>query len=82
MSYADCTGTDAAEPKAPDLGILASTDILAIDQASIDLVYALPEKDKQDLVERIESRKGLRQLSAMEELGMGSRNYRLVEEQA
>ncbi len=75
----DCAGTRAAEPTAPDLGILASTDILAIDQASIDLVYALPEKDKKDLVERIESRKGLRQLSAMEELGMGSRKYRLVE---
>ncbi|MBO4300663.1 MAG: DUF362 domain-containing protein, partial [Desulfovibrio sp.] len=75
----DCAGTSAAEPTAPDLGILASTDILAIDQASIDLVYALPDKGKKDLVERIESRKGLRQLSAMEELGMGSRKYRLVE---
>ena len=75
----DCAGTYAAEPTAPDLGILASTDILAVDQASIDLVYALPEKDKKDLVERIESRKGLRQLSAMEELGMGSRKYRLIE---
>ncbi len=74
----DCAGTFAAEPTTPDLGILASTDILAIDQASIDLVYALPDKDKKDLVERIESRKGLRQLSAMEELGMGSRKYRLV----
>ena len=75
----DCAGTRAAEPTAPDLGILASADILAIDQASIDLVYALPKKDKKDLVERIEPRKGLRQLSAMEELGMGSRKYRLVE---
>ena len=74
----DCAGTMAAEPTTPDLGILASTDILAIDQASIDMVYALPEKDKKDLVERIESRKGLRQLSAMEELGMGSRKYQLV----
>lgn len=74
----DCAGTLAAEPTTPDLGILASTDILAIDQASIDLVYALPDKDKKDLVERIESRKGLRQLSAMEELGMGSRTYRLI----
>ena len=78
----DCAGTGAAEPIAPDLGILASTDILAIDQASIDLVYALPDKYKKDLVERIESRKGLRQLSAMQELGMGSRKYNLVQEQA
>ena len=78
----DCAGTRAAEPTAPDLGILASTDILAIDQASVDLVYALPDKDRKDLVERIESRQGLRQLSAMQELGMGSRRYRLVDEQA
>ncbi len=76
----DCAGTRAAEPTTPDLGILASTDILAVDQASIDLVYALPDKDRKDLVERIESRKGLRQLSAMQELYMGSRRYRLVEE--
>ena len=74
----DCAGTSAAEPTAPDLGILASTDILAIDQASIDMVWALPEKQKHDLVERIESREGLRQLSYMEELGMGKRAYRLV----
>ena len=78
----DCAGTRAAEPTVPDLGILASTDILAIDQASIDLVYALPHKENKDLVERIESRKGLRQLSAMQELHMGSRKYRLVEEQS
>ena len=74
----DCAGIHAARPTAPDLGILASADILAIDQASIDMVYALPEAQKKDLVERIESRKGLRQLSAMDELGMGSREYRLV----
>ena len=74
----DCVGVKAKEPTTPDLGILASTDILAIDQASVDLVYALPEKDKKDLVERIESRRGLRQLSAMEELGLGSRKYKLV----
>ena len=74
----DCAGTSAAEPKVPDLGILASTDILAIDQASIDMVWALPEKQKHDLVERIESREGLHQLSYMQELGMGRRQYRIV----
>lgn len=75
----DCEGVHAAPVVTPDIGILASTDILAIDQASVDLVYALAEKDKHDLVERIESRKGLRQLSAMEELGMGSRVYELID---
>ena len=76
----DCAGVKVETPTAPDLGIMASTNILAIDQACIDMVYALPDEDKKDLVERIESRKGLRQLSAMEELGMGSRKYRLVVE--
>ena len=72
----DCAGTSAAEPTMADIGILASTDILAIDQASIDLVYAAP--DSKDLRERIESREGLRQLSAMDELHMGNKNYELV----
>lgn len=75
----DCAGVNAAKPTAPDIGILASTDILAIDQASIDLVYALPENQKADLVERIESRSGLRQLSYMHELSMGKASYKLVE---
>ncbi len=74
----DCAGTSAAKPTTPDLGILASTDILAIDQASVDMVYALPENQKRDLVERIESRSGLRQLSYMQEMGMGNREYEMV----
>ena len=74
----DCAGTHAAAPTAPDLGILASTDILAIDQASVDMVYALPEAQKADLVERIESRSGLRQLTYMKELGMGNAMYELI----
>ena len=72
----DCAGTSAKEPTIADIGILASTDILAIDQASIDLVYKAP--DSGDLKERIESRKGLRQLSAMAELKMGNKNYDLI----
>jgi uncharacterized Fe-S center protein len=74
----DCAGTRAAVPIAPDLGILASTDILAVDQASVDMVYALPEAQKADLVERIESRSGLRQLDYMKQLGMGIDSYELV----
>ena len=72
----DCAGTSAAEPTIKDIGILASTDILAIDQACVDLVYSAP--DSKDLKERIESREGLRQLSAMEELKMGNRAYDLI----
>ena len=75
----DCAGTDAEEPKARDIGILASTDILAVDQASIDLVYKLPKKELKDLKERIESRKGLHQLTYGEQIGIGSRKYQLEE---
>ncbi|HEY5996476.1 MAG TPA: DUF362 domain-containing protein, partial [Candidatus Deferrimicrobiaceae bacterium] len=74
----DCAGVKAAPVKARDLGILASTDLLAVDKASIDLVYGLPEAELHDLKERIESRKGLRQLSYMKELKMGNDRYELV----
>ena len=74
----DCAGTSAAEPTIPDIGILASTDILAIDQASVDLVYGRPAAEKHDLVERIESRHGLHQLTAMKALGMGNDQYDLI----
>lgn len=74
----DCTGTSAAPVKAHDLGILASTDLLAVEQASIDMVYKLPETELHDLKERIESRKGLRQLSYMKEMKMGNSQYELI----
>lgn len=74
----DCAGTAAAKPTVPDLGILASTDILAVDQASIDMIYALPETQRHDLVERIESRSGLRQLEYMKLQGMGNNQYDLI----
>jgi len=74
----DCAGISAAPVKARDLGILASTDILAVEQASIDMVYGLPEAELYDLKERIESRKGLRQLSYMKEMKMGNDQYELI----
>ncbi|MBQ3347342.1 MAG: DUF362 domain-containing protein [Synergistaceae bacterium] len=72
----DCEGIYAAPVVTPNIGIVASLDILAADSASVDLVYALPENFRHDLVERIESRHGHRQLTYMKELGMG--NYRYV----
>lgn len=75
----DCAGTAAAPVKASDVGILASMDLAAVDQASIDMVWALPEHEGHDLKERIESRKGLRQLSYMKELGMGDGQYELID---
>lgn len=74
----DCAGVRAAEPTISDIGILVSTDILAIDQASVDMVYAKAENEKHDLVERIESRHGLHQLDAMRKLKMGNDNYELI----
>ena len=75
----DCEGTSAAPVVTPNVGILASTDILAVDQASVDIVYAMREDEHHDLVERIESRHGLRQLSYMKELGMGNDRYVLID---
>ena len=74
----DCAGVEAEPPKARDIGILASTDILALDQACIDLLYKLPEAELHDLKERIESREGLHQLDYGEEMGIGTRKYELI----
>ena len=74
----DCAGMSAAAPQCPDLGILASTDLAAVERASVDMLYAMPEEYKRGLVERIESRKGLRQLEFMKIFGMGDGKYELV----
>lgn len=70
----DCDG-NPAEPDMHDIGILASTDPVALDQACIDLVYA--NEDGGSLVQRIESRNGLHTLEAAEAIGLGSRTYSL-----
>lgn len=71
----DCDGNPAA-PDMHDIGILASADPLAIDQAAVDLVYAMP--DSGSLIRRIERRNGLYTLDVGQRNGLGSRNYRLV----
>lgn len=75
----DCEGVNAAPVVTPNVGILSSTDILALDQACVDLIYAMTETEHHDLVERIETRHGLRQLSYMKELGMGNNRYVLID---
>ena len=75
----DCEGTAAIPVVTPNIGIVASLDILAADQASVDLIYALKPEDGHDLVERMETRHGLRQLSYMKELGMGHDRYTLID---
>ncbi|MCD8146738.1 MAG: DUF362 domain-containing protein [Clostridiales bacterium] len=75
----DCEGCAALPVVTPNVGIVASTDILAADQASVDMVYAMKAHQHKDLVERMESRHGLRQLSYMKELGMGNDRYQLID---
>ena len=75
----DCEGVAAEPVVTPNVGILASLDIAAIDWASVDLVYAMLEKYHHALVERMESRHGLRQLTYMNELGMGNCKYKLLD---
>lgn len=73
----DCDA-HGAKPTCNDIGILGSTDILAIDKASVDLVYAQPDKQRHDLLQRIESRGGLRQIEYMRTLHMGNDQYELI----
>ncbi len=75
----DCEGLEAQPVVTPNIGMVASLDVLAVDQASVDLVYALNPADNKALTERIETRHGLRQLSYMKELGMGSDDYELID---
>lgn len=74
----DCCAI-AEDPCMEDIGILVSTDPIAIDQACIDLVYASEDPGRPHLVERIESRNGIHTIEAAAELGFGSREYTLVE---
>lgn len=75
----DCEGVAAQPVVTPDIGIVASLDILAADQASVDLVMALSANDRAALAERMSSRHGFRQLSCMKEMGMGNDRYRLLD---
>ena len=75
----DCEGIHAAPVETPNVGICASVDLLAADQACVDMIYAMTPHDRHALVQRMESRHGLRQLSYMKELGMGCDRYKLID---
>ena len=62
-----------------DIGILASLDPIAVDQACLDLVYASDDPGRDHLVERIESLNGVRTVESAAALGFGTREYELVE---
>ena len=75
----DCAGTSASPVVTPDIGILASRDIVALDQACVDLIFEMGEKYNKAFVERMTSRHAFRQLSYMQELGMGNVKYKLLD---
>ena len=74
----DCCAV-AEDPCIADIGILVSLDPVAIDQACLDLVYSCDDPRKDHLIQRIESRNGALTVQAAAELGIGSREYELIE---
>ncbi len=75
----DCEGVAAQPVVTPNVGILASTDICAIDTACVDLVHAMTAEQNHDLWERMQTRHGFRQLTYMKEMGMGNDKYILID---
>ena len=74
----DCCAK-AEDPCMKDIGILASLDPVALDQACLDLVYNSNDLGRDHLIERIESRNGIRIIEAASDLNIGSREYELIE---
>lgn len=75
----DCDCVAAPEdPKMGDIGILASLDPVALDMACTDLVRSSSDHGKIHLIERIDSRNGMHTLEYAEQIGLGSRNYKLI----
>ena len=73
----DCCAAPA-EPEMADIGIFASLDPVAVDQACIDAVYASPDPGKAALIERMESRNGIHTIETAAELGLGTREYEII----
>lgn len=74
----DCSGAMAAEPEVHDIGILASFDPVALDQACIDFIYPVDDGTADSLIARIEGRNGIHVLEHGEVIGLGSRTYEIV----
>ena len=73
----DCD-SNPHEPEMADIGIFASTDPVAVDQACVDAVYQSPDPGKAALIERMESRNGIHTIERAAELGLGVREYEIV----
>lgn len=74
----DCC-SKAEDPEIQDIGILASLDPVALDQACVDLVYSSNDPGKKALIERMESRNGILIVETAFKLGIGNREYELIE---
>lgn len=74
----DCDG-NASAPCMQDIGILASLDPVAIDQACLDLIYNSNDSGKEKMIKRIESKHGIHTVESAEKLGIGNRKYKLIE---
>lgn len=78
--FVDCDCCAVAEdPCLADIGVLVSTDPVAVDQACVDLVYACDDPGKAHFLERVESRNGVHTIEAAAAMGVGSREYELIE---
>ena len=73
----DCCAV-AEDPCMKDIGTLASLDPVALDQACIDLIYNSSDKGRDHLIERVESRHGVHTIEAAEKIGVGTREYELI----
>lgn len=74
----DCCAV-AEDPCMKDIGILASNDPVAIDQACVDLIYSSKDPGRDHFVERIETRNGIHTIESADKLNVGSRKYELIE---
>jgi uncharacterized Fe-S center protein len=73
----DCD-SNPHDPEMADIGIFASADPVALDQACVDAVYASSDPGKAALIERMESRNGIHTVETADDLGLGSREYVIV----
>ena len=74
----DCDA-NPKEPEMADIGIFASIDPVAVDQACVDAVYNSPDEGKKSLIHRMEEKHGIHTVEAASELGLGSREYEIIE---
>ena len=76
--YCDCAGASAPVPKIPDIGILASTDPVAIDKAALDLVKEKSGSGTTELFQQINRLKGENTVDVAEKIGVGTKDYNLI----